>query len=129
MESAVMLTECVRLGIPGIAVRVISDAASVDIPIDLNAALTDAGGFSNVRFLSALARRPHALPELVRLGLDGRRSVGVIAAFLDAYVEQIGALAGRTGGATGVVVLHSVRCRVRPVNRRRIHSWILGRTF
>jgi nucleoside phosphorylase len=93
MESAVMLAESTRRGIPGIAIRVISDAAGVDMPIDLNSALTAAGGFSALRLLSALARRPHAVPALVRLGLDGHRAAGVLASFLDTYVEQIGALA------------------------------------
>jgi adenosylhomocysteine nucleosidase len=93
MESAVMLAECTRRGIPGIAIRAISDAAGMDMPIDLNSALTNDGGFSVVRLLSALAMRPHALPGLVRLGRDGHRAAGALAAFLDAYVGQIGALA------------------------------------
>lgn len=90
MESTAILGESHHLGIPCIAIRAISDPATVDVPLDLNQILTDEGRFSPVRIIAALARRPHAVPGLVRLGFDGRRAAAALAAFLDAYVEQLG---------------------------------------
>src|SRR5262249_1363178 len=46
MESAAILGESARLGIPCIAIRAISDSSTVDLPLDLNWMLTDQGHFS-----------------------------------------------------------------------------------
>jgi adenosylhomocysteine nucleosidase len=89
MESAAILGESHHMGIPCIAIRAISDPATVDVPLDFNRTLTDEGRFSSVRMIAALARRPQAVPGLVRLGVDGRRAAAALAAFLDAYVEQL----------------------------------------
>nr|UXE45406.1 5'-methylthioadenosine/S-adenosylhomocysteine nucleosidase [uncultured bacterium] len=90
MESAVILAESSRLGIPCIAIRAISDPSTVDLPIDLNRTLTEEGRISPVRTIAALVRRPHAVRRLVRLGLDGHRAATALAAFLDSYIEQLG---------------------------------------
>jgi adenosylhomocysteine nucleosidase len=89
MESTVILGRSRRLGIPCIAIRAISDPATLDVPLDLNQTLTDSGRFSPVRMIAAVARRPRAVPGLVRLGFDGRRAAAALAAFLDGYVEQL----------------------------------------
>jgi adenosylhomocysteine nucleosidase len=91
MESTTILGECHSRGVPGIAIRAISDPASADLPLDFNPALTNQGRLSIVRMMRALARHPQAVPGLVRLGLDGRRTVAALAAFLDAFVEQLAA--------------------------------------
>jgi adenosylhomocysteine nucleosidase len=91
MESAAILGESYHLGVPCIAIRAISDPATVDMPLDLNQALTDEGRVSRVRMIAALASRPQAVRGLVRLGLEGRRAAAALAAFLDAYVEQLAA--------------------------------------
>jgi adenosylhomocysteine nucleosidase len=91
MESATILGESYHLGIPCIAIRAISDPLTVDVPLDLNQTLTDDGQFSAVRMIAALARRPQAVPGLVRLGFAGRRAAAALAAFLDVYVEQLAA--------------------------------------
>lgn len=98
MESTTILGECLHRGVPGVAIRAISDPASVDLPLDLNPALTNQGRFSIVRLIGAVARRPQAVPELVRLGLDSRRTVTTLAAFLDAFVEQLAA-----GNGSGLI--------------------------
>jgi adenosylhomocysteine nucleosidase len=91
MESAAILGESSRLGIPCIAIRAISDLSTVELPLDLNQTLTEQGQFSPVRTMAALARRPQAVPQLVRLGLDARRAAMALTAFLDRYIEQLGA--------------------------------------
>ena len=92
MESAAVLGESSRLGIPCIGIRAISDPSTVDLPIDLNRTLTGAGRISPLRTLAALAKRPHAVRRLVRLGIDGHRAAAALVAFLDGYIEQLGDL-------------------------------------
>ena len=91
MESAVILAESSRLAIPCIAIRAISDPSTVDLPIDINQTLTPLGRVSPARTIAALVRRPHAVWRLVRLGLDGRRAAMALGAFLDSYINQLGA--------------------------------------
>jgi len=95
MESAAILGESARRGIPGIAIRAISDSSTVDLPLDFNKMLTDRGRFSPARTIAVVARRPQAVPQLVRLGLDGRRAAMALTAFLDHYVERLGEALGR----------------------------------
>jgi adenosylhomocysteine nucleosidase len=98
MESATILRESHRRGIPGLAIRAISDPASVDVPIDVNRLLTTQGSLSAIRTIGVLARSPQAVPGLVRLGVEGRRAAVALSAFLDAYVKHLAA--GRaTSGA------------------------------
>jgi adenosylhomocysteine nucleosidase len=91
MESATILGESRDRGVPGIAIRAISDPASVDLPLDFNPTLTDQGRLSLVRVMAALARHPRAVPGLVRLGFESSRAAAALAAFLDSYVEYLAA--------------------------------------
>jgi adenosylhomocysteine nucleosidase len=88
MESTTILGESENRGVPGIAIRAISDPAMVDLPLDLNRLVTAQGGLSPVRAIGALARRPQAVPGLVRLGVEGRRAAVALSGFLDAFVEH-----------------------------------------
>src|SRR5262249_31011927 len=89
MESAVILSESSRLGIPCIAIRAISDPSTADLPLDLNRALTEQGRVSPARTIAAVVRRPHDVRRLVRMGLDGRRATMALASFLDRYVDRL----------------------------------------
>jgi adenosylhomocysteine nucleosidase len=91
MESAAILAESSRLGIPCIAIRAISDPSTADLPFDLSQTLTELGDVSPARTTAALLRRPRALWPLVRLALDGRRASMALAVFLDSYIGQLGA--------------------------------------
>jgi adenosylhomocysteine nucleosidase len=88
MESTTILGESRNRGVPSIAIRAISDPVNVDLPLDRNRLLTAQGGVSLVRAIGALARRPHAVPGLVRLSVEGRRAAVALSEFLDAYVEH-----------------------------------------
>jgi adenosylhomocysteine nucleosidase len=90
MESAVILAESSRLGIPCIAIRAISDPSTVNLPFDFGKTLTERGSVSPVRTIAALVRRPDAVWRLLRVGLDGRRASMALAAFLDGYIERLG---------------------------------------
>ena len=72
MESAAVARVAAAAQLPFLAVRAVSDSATTSIPAPfLNA--TDA--FGRVRLLKlliGLARRPHALPNLIRVGLSFR---------------------------------------------------------
>ena len=89
MESAAILAESRKRGVPGIAIRAISDPASRDLPIDFTRVLTADGGLSVARTIGALARRPHAVLGLVRLGVEGRRAATALSRFLDSYLEHL----------------------------------------
>lgn len=65
MESAVVRRICGEHGIPAATLRVISDAANEDLPLDFNA-LSDAEWKLNYRRLSwTLVRAPGKIPELI----------------------------------------------------------------
>jgi len=91
MESAVILAESARLGIPCLAIRSISDTSTVDLPPDLNRMLTELGHISPLRTMAALVGRPHHAWRFVRMARDGRRASMALAAFLDSYVERLSA--------------------------------------
>jgi hypothetical protein len=89
MESRTILGESHQRNIPGLAVRAISDTANVDLPLDLNRALGPHGDVSRSRLLTALLRRPTAVPDLVRLGVAGYRAATALSMFLDAYLVRV----------------------------------------
>ena len=100
MESATILTESRKRGVPAIAIRAISDPADRDLPIDFNRVLTDDGRLSVIRVIGALARRPDAVPGLVRLGVGGRRAATALSLFLDTYLEHLPSFASSSSTGT-----------------------------
>lgn len=66
MESEVIRTLCRERGIPAVTVRVISDAATEDLPLDFNALVTADGRPRPLPFALALLRQPHKIAELIR---------------------------------------------------------------
>jgi adenosylhomocysteine nucleosidase len=90
MESRTMLGESQQRNVPGLALRAISDIANVDLPLDLNRAVSPQGDIDRSRMLAALVRRPTALPGLLRLGVLGYRAATALSVFLDAYMVRMG---------------------------------------
>jgi adenosylhomocysteine nucleosidase len=88
MESSTILAESRHRGVAAVALRVICDPASMDLPLDLNHVLSADGRVSAARTMLAVAARPRAIPGLVRLMADSRRAAGALATFLDTYVER-----------------------------------------
>jgi adenosylhomocysteine nucleosidase len=82
MESAAIRQVCRARGIPSATLRVISDGADEDLPIDLGDLLTadDRVDFARVAF--SLLRSPTKIPALVRLyesmGRAGERLAGAL---------------------------------------------------
>jgi adenosylhomocysteine nucleosidase len=89
MESWAILSESRQRGIPGVAIRAISDPADVDLPLDLNRAVSPHGELNWGGVLAAMARRPTAVPGVVRLGVLGHRAATALSVFLDAYMERL----------------------------------------
>lgn len=91
MESFELLRAASARGIPAVAVRAISDTVDEDLPLDMNQVFTEAGQVSIPRVLGQVARRPQALPGLVRLGRQSQDAAESLARFLDAYLPVLAA--------------------------------------
>lgn len=67
MESSVIRQLCATQGIAAATVRVISDTADENLPLDFNRLMTDDQNLHWGRFAIALLRRPAAMPGLMRM--------------------------------------------------------------
>lgn len=68
MESGVICAACDAAGIPVAVVRVVSDAAAEDLPLDFNRLVDSGQNLVMRKLLPALAKSPGKIPELVRFG-------------------------------------------------------------
>lgn len=92
MESFAVLEEARKWHVPAVAIRVISDGAGEDLPLDFNHTISRKGRVSLPRLLGRLALEPRKLRELIRLGQESRRAATKLAAFLDSYLEALAGL-------------------------------------
>jgi adenosylhomocysteine nucleosidase len=67
MESAVIHAVCVGLGIPCMTVRVISDTATEDLPLDFNQLANPDQSLNFGKLAWAIAKSPGKIPALLRL--------------------------------------------------------------
>lgn len=104
MESFQVLRKARADGIPGVAIRSISDAVDEDLPLDMNEVFTERGEVSIPRVLGQVALRPQSLPGLVRLGRKSKHAAESLAEFLDRYIvafsERAKALESRAAAAS-----------------------------
>jgi adenosylhomocysteine nucleosidase len=91
MESFAVMSEAAAAGVPGIAIRAISDAADEDLPMDFSGMLDDGGNVNASKVAKAVARAPHKLPALMRLAKNSRSASKKLADFLEAYVVGLAA--------------------------------------
>lgn len=68
MESEFIRQRCDERNLPVATVRVISDPAHEDLPLDFNALLTPANQLSPRRLVGRVLRSPHRIPALIRFG-------------------------------------------------------------
>ena len=101
MESFAVLTEAAGRKIPAVAIRAISDAADQDLPLDFSGVLDDEGKVKTSKAARSLARAPHKLPALLRLGRDTRLAATKLAEFLDGYIVDLAARAERSSEMAG----------------------------
>ena len=86
MESYAILEQAAAHRIPALAIRAVSDAHDQSLPYDFARALDSRGHLSLLRLLSHVVRRPHRLPELIRLGRSSRAAAASLADFLDQFL-------------------------------------------
>ncbi len=89
MESFDVISECLVWGTRGVAIRAISDTSEDDLPLDLNLAVTKAGGVSLRRIVGQALRRPKAVPRLLRFARQSRRAAESLGDFLDSFITEL----------------------------------------
>ncbi|MBI5800572.1 MAG: hypothetical protein HZA92_07570 [Verrucomicrobia bacterium] len=82
MESAAIRRLCRERGIPSATVRVISDTAHEELPLDFNAMIAADGKLDLGKLALALLRRPHKIPALLALGRRTKSAAERLAAVL-----------------------------------------------
>jgi hypothetical protein len=81
MESGIISLRCREQGIPAATIRVISDDAATDLPLDFNALAKTDGNISYSRLSLALLSSPATIPKLIRFQRE-----------LDACAKRLGRL-------------------------------------
>jgi adenosylhomocysteine nucleosidase len=94
MESFAVAAEAAAKRIPVIAIRAISDGVDEDLPMDFGNLLDENGNVKGGKVARALARSPHKLPALVRLGTNSRAAAEKLAEFLERFVTKLAAPRG-----------------------------------
>jgi len=86
MESSAIVAACRERGLPVMVVRVISDAATEDLPLDFNRFTRSDGSLSMPQLLLGIAKSPAAVPKLIafqrRLDLAARNLAATLASLL-----------------------------------------------
>jgi adenosylhomocysteine nucleosidase len=83
MESAAVAAKAREWGVPFRCIKVVSDTAGQDMPLDFNEYRDAAGQFSRGRIALAALRRPLTLiPALLRLDRNCRIAAGKLGEFL-----------------------------------------------
>lgn len=68
MESGIIRELCLKRGIPAATVRVISDTAQENLPLDFNTLMTPEMNMHFGKLALALVKSPGKIPELIRFG-------------------------------------------------------------
>jgi adenosylhomocysteine nucleosidase len=105
MESLGVLAAASAANTPAVAIRVISDDAGQDLPVDFNHVLNGKGKVRPVRLLSSIAAEPASLRGLLQLAGDSKRASAGLAEFLDGYIAD---LAQRASGRTAPLEIEAV---------------------
>jgi len=91
MESFFILSEAHHHGIPGVAIRAVSDAADESLPMDFTQVLNEHGRVRVSRLAGKIARAPQRIPGLIRLGSASRRGAKNLARILERTTESLSA--------------------------------------
>lgn len=89
MESGVIGGICREKGIIFATVRVVSDEAGEDLPLDFNKLMNKRGGVHFGRLAMELARRPRMIPQLMRLQKVTRRAANALAEELAKLIGEL----------------------------------------
>lgn len=89
MESLPLMKQWSALGIPSLALRVILDPVEMPMTCDFEAAMDAHGQVRITQILAQLARHPQLLPDFIHLAGQSRRSLMILARFLDRFFELL----------------------------------------
>jgi len=87
MESSAIRAVCRELNIPSATVRVISDDALQDLPLDFNALMTRDGRIDFLRLFWTIARHPGRIPALIEFQRQTTTAARRLGAALDRLIE------------------------------------------
>ena len=110
MESSVIRTICREFGIPSVTIRVISDDARLDLPLDFNELMTSEDRINFLKLIGAVLRRPSRIPKLIefqRQTVEAARHLGAVLEEL-LRVETLLTLRAASPGQEAVLRL---RCK------------------
>lgn len=94
MESSVIRSLCRSRGIPSATIRVISDTAQQDMPLDFNALMTAEQKISIPKLTARLLKSPRSIPKLIELQQNTRIAAQRLAEVLSSLRD----CGGRCGG-------------------------------
>ncbi|HEY2081684.1 MAG TPA: hypothetical protein VGI88_02785 [Verrucomicrobiae bacterium] len=88
MESGVIRKICREKQIPSATIRVVSDAAHQDLPLDFNALMTAEQTISFSRLALALIKSPGKVPQLMELQRNTRHAAQELAGVLEKLLSR-----------------------------------------
>jgi nucleoside phosphorylase len=89
MESLPLMKHWSARGIPSLALRVILDPVDIPMTCDFESAMDDEGQVRISGILAQLAHHPGLLPDFLRLAKQSRIVLGLLAEFLDCFLENL----------------------------------------
>ncbi|HXW15483.1 MAG TPA: hypothetical protein VEN79_13320 [Terriglobia bacterium] len=89
MESLPLMKQWSVRGIPSLALRVILDPVEMAMTCDFEAAMDAHGQVRIAKILGQLASHPQSLPDIIHLAKQNRRSLIILARFLDRFFERL----------------------------------------
>ena len=89
MESFEIVKQARAWGARSVVIRAISDGATEDMPINFNLTLTNKKEVSLAKVMWQLLKNPLALPGLIRFGKQSERAAGLLATFLENYLQNL----------------------------------------
>ena len=90
MESAHIRQACREVGVASLTVRVISDAAKEDLPLDFNKFMTSDQRMNFPRLMLELIKCPRTVPRLLRFQGQINHAAHVLAQALAAAIRAAG---------------------------------------
>lgn len=88
MESGVIMGMCRERGVPVTMIRVVSDTAGEDLPLDFNSLTTARGTVHFGRLALEVAKHPKVIPQLLKLQKHTKAAAGGLAAALGRFLDH-----------------------------------------
>ncbi len=86
MESKIIREICAGQGIPSATVRVISDTAHEDLPLDFNRLMTPEQKIDFFKLALAIAKAPQTIPKLMRFQKQTQEAARSLATVLNKFL-------------------------------------------